>query len=218
MTGRPRARIPPSVTFALRANLGPRWLSGFLTMFLAFLLRDQPIGSWRPEIMLGLVIGAAGVGNTVGIALASMLKQINPKITVVMALAADAVLAVIAVFFFGVVSLVALGLTAGLAQSLAKLSLDSTIQGDVPERVRTSAFARSDTTLQLGWVVGGFVGIALPLDPPRLGLGVAAAALIAWLVVVLAARRPAGSARAVQPVPAEPAAPPPRLRKDTGSS
>ena len=33
----------------------------------------------------------------------------------------------------------------------------------MPERVRTSAFARSDTALQLAWVLGGFVGIAMPL-------------------------------------------------------
>jgi hypothetical protein len=72
-----------------------------------------------------------------------------------------------------------------LAQSLAKLSLDSTIQRDVPERVRTSAFARSDTTLQLAWVLGGFVGIALPLNP-KLGLAVASVTLVAWVVLVLA--------------------------------
>ncbi len=65
-----------------------------------------------------------------------------------------------------------LGLTAGLAQALAKVSLDSTIQSNVPTQVQSSAFARSDTTLQLSWVVGGFVGIALPLNP-HLGLGVA---------------------------------------------
>jgi hypothetical protein len=93
-----------------------------------------------------------------------------------------------------VVVLGLLGLTAGLAQSLAKLALDSTIQRDVPERVQSSAFARSDTTLQLAWVVGGFVGIALPLMP-RLGLGVAAAVLAAWSVFVLV-RRPRTDAAA----------------------
>jgi Na+/H+ antiporter NhaD/arsenite permease-like protein len=86
--------------------------------------------------------------------------------------------------FYGVLTLALLGLTAGLAQSLAKLSLDSTIQRDVPERVRTSAFARSDTTLQLAWVLGGFVGIALPLNP-TVGLAVASVTLVAWVVLVL---------------------------------
>lgn len=184
---RPRTRIPAAVAFALRANCGPRWLSGFLTMFMAFLLRDNPIGEWRPEVLLGLVIGAAGLGNTLGITIGSVLKRLNPAVTVVLALVADVAVAALAALFYGLVTLVLLGLTAGLAQSLAKLSLDSTIQRDVPGRIQASAFARSDTTLQLAWVIGGFVGIAMPLMP-QLGLGIAAAVLGAWAAFVLVSR------------------------------
>jgi hypothetical protein len=108
-------------------------------------------------------------------------------VTVVLALLADAAAATLAALFYGLLPLVILGFTAGFTQCLAKLSLDSTIQRDVPERVHTSAFARSDTTLQLAWVIGGFVGIALPLQP-RLGLIVAAVVLLAWSVFVLANR------------------------------
>jgi MFS family permease len=185
---RPRTRIPGAVAFALRANCGPRWLSGFLTMFMAFLLRDNPIGDWRPEVLLGLVIGAAGLGNTLGIAIGSVLKRLNPAVTVVLALLADVAVAALAALFYGLVTLVLLGLTAGLAQSLAKLSLDSTIQRDVPSRIQASAFARSDTTLQLAWVIGGFVGIAMPLMP-QLGLGIAAGVLGAWATFVLVSRQ-----------------------------
>ncbi len=187
-TKRQRVRIPPAVAFALRANAGPRWLSGFLTMFMAFLLRENPIDGWKPEYLLGIVIGAAGLGNTLGIAAASLTRRINPAVTVVVALLADAALALVASLFYGVLSLALLGLTAGLAQSLAKLSLDSTIQRDVPERVQASAFARSDTTLQLAWVIGGFVGIAMPLMP-QLGLGIAAGVLAAWSAYVLVSHR-----------------------------
>lgn len=184
---RPKTRIPVAVAFALRANCGPRWLSGFLTMFMAFLLRDNPIGDWKPEVLLGLVIGAAGLGNTLGITLGSVLKRIDPALTVVLALIADAVVVLVAALFYGLVPLIAIGLTAGLAQSLAKLSLDSTIQRDVPERIQASAFARSDTTLQLAWVIGGFVGIAMPLMP-RLGLSIACAVLAAWAIYVFISR------------------------------
>ncbi|WP_241005320.1 MFS transporter [Nocardioides sp. zg-1228] len=184
---RPRTRIPAAVAFALRANCGPRWLSGFLTMFMAFLLRDNPIGEWRPEVLLALVIGGAGLGNTLGITIGSLLRRLNPAMTVVLALLADAVVATLAALFYGVVTLVLLGLTAGLAQSLAKLSLDSTIQRDIPSRIQASAFARSDTTLQLAWVIGGFVGIAMPLMP-QLGLGIAAGVLGAWATFVLLSR------------------------------
>ncbi|NPD05210.1 MFS transporter [Nocardioides sp. zg-1308] len=189
---RPRTRIPSAVAFALRANCGPRWLSGFLTMFMAFLLRDNPIGDYAPELLLALVIGAAGFGNTLGIAIGSLLQRLNPSVTVVLALVADAAVALLAALFYGLLTLVLLGLTAGLAQSLAKLSLDSTIQRDVPSRIQASAFARSDTTLQLAWVIGGFIGIAMPLMP-QLGLGIAAGVLGLWATFVLV-RRPQRSA------------------------
>ena len=111
------------MAFALRANCGPRWLSGFLTMFMAFLLRENPIGDWRPEVLLGLVIGAAGLGNTLGITIGSLLRRLNPAVTVVLALLADAVVATVAALFYGLVPLVLLGLTAGLAQALAWMRL-----------------------------------------------------------------------------------------------
>jgi hypothetical protein len=199
---RARAQVPPAVAFALRGNCGPRWLSGFLIMFMAFLLRENPIGDWRTEVLLGIVIGAAGLGNALGIAVGSVLRQLNPPVLVVLALAADAVMVLVAALFYGVVTLALLGLTAGLAQSLAKLALDATIQRDVHERVQSSAFARSDTTLQLAWVIGGFVGIAMPLMP-HLGLGIAAGVLGAWFGFVMLTR-PAARRTATAESPGRP--------------
>ena len=185
-SGRRRTQIPAAVAYALRANCGPRWLSGFLIMFMAFLLRENPIGDWSPQVLTGIVVGAAGLGNFLGVVAASVLKRISPAITVTAVLVVDVGVAVVAALFYGVLTVALLGLVAGLGQALAKFSLDATIQRDIPHRVQASAFARSDTTLQLAWVIGGFVGIALPLDPPRLGLGVAAVVLAAWAVFVLA--------------------------------
>jgi hypothetical protein len=182
---RGKVRIPPSMAFALRANCGPRWLSGFLTLFMAFLLRVHPIEGHSAKFLLAAIIGAAGLGNVVGLGVGSVLKNVHPKVTLVLALLADAAAVTVAALFYGLLPLVVLGFTAGVAQCLAKLSLDSTIQRDVPPRVQTSAFARSDTTLQLAWVIGGFVGIALPLQP-RLGLILAAVVILAWSVFVLA--------------------------------
>src|SRR3954463_8673257 len=155
-------RVPPGVVFALRCNAGLRLLSGFLTMYMAFLLRNYPLPGWedRATLLMGLVIGAAGLGNTIGIGLGSVLRKITPSITVVVALLADAAAAIVAAVFYGLPAAVALGLTAGVAQSMGKLSLDALVQRDVPEHPRTSAFARSETLLQLSWVTGGFIGIA----------------------------------------------------------
>jgi MFS family permease len=190
------ARVPATVVLGLRANAGLRLLSGFLTLFMAFLLRDQPFPGWqdRPELLLGLVIGSAGLGSTLGIALGSMLRTVRPEVTVVLVLVADAVVTVVAALFYGLPTAVLLGLTAGLGQSLGKLSLDALIQREVPDRTRASAFARSETLLQLAWVVGGFIGIGMPLVP-QAGLGVAAAILVALSVLVLVGAR----ARAARP-------------------
>lgn len=190
---RGRFHVPSAVVFELRCNAGLRMLSGFLTMFMAFLLRQHPLPGWEDHatILMGLVIGAAGLGNTVGIGLGSLLRRLNPVRTVVAALLVDTAMAVLVAVFYGLVTAVLLGLTAGVAQAMGKVALDSTIQRDVPERHRTSAFGRSETLLQLSWVIGGFIGIALPLMP-HLGLGVLAGLLGCWTAFVLW-RRPANS-------------------------
>ena len=199
LPGQQKFRMPSGVVFALRCNAGLRMLSGFLTMYMAFLLRQYPLPGWehRATLLMALVIGAAGLGNTIGIGLGSVLRKVTPSITVVVALLADAAAAVVAAVFYGLAAAVALGLTAGVAQSMGKLSLDALVQRDVPERHRTSAFARSETLLQLSWVIGGFIGIALPLKIgdnvlPELGLGVLAAMMVLWTVFVLV-RRPSPS-------------------------
>ncbi|MCW2783127.1 MAG: major facilitator superfamily 1 [Marmoricola sp.] len=181
-----RFRVPAGVVFALRCNAGLRMLSGFLTMYMAFLLRQHPLAGFehKTTLLMALVIGAAGLGNTVGIGVGSVLQRISPAVTVVLALLADAAMAVVTAALYGLLTAVLLGLTAGISQALGKLALDATIQRDVPERNRTSAFARSETLLQLSWVIGGFIGIALPLIP-RLGLGVLAGLIVGWTAFVL---------------------------------
>jgi len=181
-----RITIHPLVVTALRCNAGLRVLSGFLTMFMAFLLRENPIAGWedRRTLLLALVIGSVGLGSTLGTALGSLLKDRKPESIVVIVLIADAAAAVYCALFFAVIPAMILGLVAGTSQQLGKLSLDALIQREVPERVRTSVFARSETLLQLSWVIGGFLGVVMPLVA-RLGLFTIAGVLVIWLFVVL---------------------------------
>jgi MFS family permease len=193
--GTSRRGIPSQVVTALRCNAGLRFLSGFLTLFMAFLLRQHPFPGWedRATLLLALVIGAAGLGNTLGTLVGSVLKVVKPPVVVVTVLLIDVAVVTTTTVLYSLVTAVALGLTVGICQSLGKLSLDALIQQDVPESVRTSVFARSETLLQLSWVTGGFVGILVPLQPERLGLGLTAGLLLVWLAWILrssaAARR-----------------------------
>lgn len=187
---RRRVGLPPRVAFALRANCGPRLLSGFLTMFMTFVLISEPLDGWETKtkatLLVGLIIGSAGLGNTLGILVASLARKINPAVMVVVALLADIVALVFATVFYSLLPLVVLGLTVGLMQYLAKVSLDSTIQTDVGVRAHASAFAKGDTTLQLAWVVGGFLGVVLSYPSVNdFGLGFAAVVLGAWAAFVL---------------------------------
>ena len=196
LSGRGRKlHLPSDAVFALRCNAGLRVLSGFLTMYMAFLLRQNPLPGWedRSTLLMGLVIGAAGLGNTLGIAAASILRTVNPRVVVVVALLADATIAVVTAVFYGLLTAVLLGLVAGVAQGMGKLALDATLQQGVPESYRTSAFARSETLLQLSWVIGGFIGIALPLTP-WIGLGTLAVLMVGWTALVLA-KRPAAQSQ-----------------------
>jgi predicted MFS family arabinose efflux permease len=71
-----------------------------------------------------------------------------------------------------------------IANALGKSALDAIVQREVPESLRASAFARSETVLQLAWVVGGAIGIALP-PIGWLGFTVAASLLVLAVGLVL---------------------------------
>ncbi|GAB3946924.1 hypothetical protein GCM10029976_075290 [Kribbella albertanoniae] len=179
-----RKAITAAVARGIRCNLGLRFVSGFLTMYLAFLLRDQPIAGINGTVAAGAVVAAAGIGNSLGTLAGSLLKARKPETVVLVVLLADATIAILVAVFYGFPILIALGLIAGSCSSLGKLSLDAMIQRDVPETVRTSVFARSETVLQLSWVIGGGCGIVLPLIP-RLGFGFLAAVLLLAVFLVL---------------------------------
>nr|WP_229379526.1 MFS transporter [Streptomyces sp. VRA16 Mangrove soil] len=176
--------VGPAVTHALAANASLKCLSGFLIFFLAFLLREHPMTGQSAAVSLGIVGVAAGAGNALGTAVGAWLKARAPEIIIVTVVAVVLGVAVVSAVFFGAFMTACLAAVAGFAQALAKLSLDATIQRDVPEAVRTSAFARSETLLQVAWVLGGAIGIALPLVG-SLGLSVAAGIVaVGWLTTV----------------------------------
>jgi hypothetical protein len=176
------AALPVPVLAALTSAVGARLLTGFLTLFLAFLMREHPIPGYSGTLVLGLVVAAAGAGNALGTVVGNALRRLRPDRIIAVALLADVAAALAAAFFYSLGALLALGLTAGLVAQLIKLSSDAVVQRDIEESVRTRVFAWSETVLQIAWVIGGGIGIALPLVP-QLGFGV----ISALLLLVLAA-------------------------------
>ena len=186
-----KRRTSHAVVVALRANAALRAFSGFLTMFLAFLLREKPIGGLSTAVGFGLVAGAAGVGSFIGTSIGAWMRTRGPEVVVALVLLLATVVTAAGAWWYAVASVVAVAAVAGLGQQLGKLSLDAVIQRDTAEAVRTSTFARSETLLQLAWVIGGAVGIVLPLDG-SVGLGLAALGLAVVLVLTV---RGLGAAR-----------------------
>ncbi|MEU7135532.1 MFS transporter [Streptomyces sp. NPDC046261] len=165
--------VGASVLHGLQANCALRMLSGFLTFFLAFLLRVHPLGGLSPAFSLGVVAVAAGTGNALGTAIGALLRSRGPEKMIALVLTVTLGTTIVTAVLYNALFVVVVAAVAGISQALGKQSLDSLIQRDVPEEVRTSAFARSETLLQMCWVVGGAIGILLPLQGV-VGMSVAA--------------------------------------------
>lgn len=167
--------LPVPVRYVLWLTTGSRILSGFLTLFLTFLMREHPIPGWSGPLVLGLVVAAAGVGQALGSVVGNRRETPAPEAMAtaiaVVALAASVVTALL----YSVWALVLLGLAAGVYAQLAKLCLDALVQRDVADVVRARVFSWSETILQAFWVLGGAVGILVPLRP----------ALGFWVVTVV---------------------------------
>ena len=213
--GRRRRPVSPHVVLALRANAALRGLGGFLTIFSAFLVQAEFPGGWEATLALGAIAAAAGIGSFAGTAVGSRLHAADPDRIVLIAAGSAAGITVLAAVFFSFAMAVAVALVAAITNALGKVSLDAVIQREVPESLRASAFARSETVLQLAWVIGGAFGIALP-PIGWLGFTVAAALLVLAVGLVLwslhRSTRPAPP-----PAPPEPAYPEPVWTADTDS-
>ena len=169
-----------SVMMALRATGALRAFAGYMALYFAFMLRTNSIGGLKNLTAIGLVAGALAVGGGLGSLVGGWLKARAPEGIVAACIAFSAIVSVMTAFYYHLpMVLLCCGL-AGLLPSLAKLSLDAMIQRDTLEAVRTSAFAKSETLMQLCWVLGAGLGLIMPSSHPVLALSTCAV----WLSVV----------------------------------
>lgn len=160
-----RQPLGRTVVVALWGNGAIRMLTGFLMLFAAFVVRAQTEGdAFMQVLLLGVIAAAAGVGSFLGNAVGARLHFGVPDQVVIGCLIAALASAILAAVLPGLVTAAAVGLIGATASSLAKVSLDAVIQDDVPDESRASAFGRSETILQLGWVFGGALGVLLPTE------------------------------------------------------
>ncbi|MGA8045554.1 MAG: MFS transporter [Dermatophilaceae bacterium] len=188
LRSRPEERIrnlPARVRHALVIMCGARFLVAFLTVFLLFLLRANPIPGWSTPLVIAAALAAAGVGNVIGSLLGNRRVAPPPTPTLVVLGLLGVASAVVAALFYAVWSLLLLALIGGVSAQLGKLCLDSIVQSEVPESRHSRVFAWLETTLQLAWVAGGALAIVLPLRP---GVGFGTAAVIVALGFAFAVR------------------------------
>ena len=210
MAGRRRRQVSPHVVLALRANAALRGLGGFLTIFTAFLVQATFADGWDATLALGAVAAAAGLGSFAGTAAGSRLHTRRRRTAwCSIAAGAAAAVTVLAAVFYSFAMAAVVAVVAAVTNALGKVSLDAIIQREVPESLRASAFARSETVLQLAWVVGGALGIALP-PTGWLGFTVAAALLVLAVGAgaLGAAPRPPAAPVVASEAPTTPVGPP----------
>ncbi|CCI51515.1 MFS transporter [Nostocoides jenkinsii] len=196
--GRRMRALPVAVRYVLWLVTGARMLSGFLTLFMAFLMREHPLPGMSGSLVLGLVAGAAALGNASGSLIGNRWGNAAPTAMASALLLGALSVATLTAVFYSIFTLVAIGLAAGLFGQLGKLSLDSLVQREVPEMLRARVFSWTETLLQTFWVVGGAAGILVPLQP-RLGFGVIAG-LIALAGLAALRSRATGRPRAAAEV------------------
>ena len=182
--------VGPVVAEAMRANATLRAFSGFTVFFLAFLLRTVHFHGVNDKVALGGLLAAATLGGFAGTALGSALRSHRPYLITFGMLGASTVVTAACAMFFGLWAALAVALVAAFGQVLAKLALDSTVQQEIGEDIRSSAFAASETLHQLAWVCGGLAGVALSLTNSGVaGMTVAAIGLGMSLLFLLSQRR-----------------------------
>lgn len=157
--------FPQIVVATLWANSVIRVETGFLALFIAFVVKSQypqpAHTAFTQLLLLGVIGAAAGIGGFVGNTMGARMNLTAPEKISLFSLVGVLVATVVAVLVPGLATAAVVGFVGSTASSLAKVSLDSVIQRYLPEASRASGFGKSESVLQLGWVLGGVTGLLL---------------------------------------------------------
>ena len=187
-TGPARQPLGRNIITALWGNCTIKVMVGFLFLYPAFVAKSHDKSGWEQLLILGLIGAAAAIGNFGGNFASARLQLGHPAQLVVRSTIAVTAVA-LATALTGKLMVAALAaLVTSAASAVAKASLDASLQDDLPEESRASAFGRSESLLQLAWVAGGATGV-LVYTQLHVGFTVISAVLIIGLAQTLVSYR-----------------------------
>ena len=163
-SGALRQPLGRNIITSLWGNCTIKVMVGFLFLYPAFVAKAHQASGWVQLGMLGLIGAAAAVGNFAGNFASARMRLGRPSVLVVRCtLAVTGIALAAAVAGNLMMAAVATLVTSG-SSAIAKAALDASLQDDLPEESRASGFGRSESTLQLAWVLGGALGVLLYTD------------------------------------------------------
>jgi hypothetical protein len=200
--------VGPVVAEAMGGNAALRAFSGYMVFFLAFFLRTGHF-SVSHNFALGSLVAAAAAGGLAAMAVGSLMRARAPQFILFAMLVLAPIVTAGCAWFFSFEAAIAVAFTAALAAGLAKLSLDSTVQREIGEEIRSSAFAVSETLNQVSNVAGSLVGVLVSmLNNGQIGLAIPAAFLTVAVVALVSRRRRRVAAQQLTEQPPPPSRPP----------
>lgn len=159
VSGALRQPLGRNIITSLWGNCTIKVMVGFLFLYPAFVAKAHQANGWAQIAMLGMIGAAAGIGNFVGNFTSARLKLGRPAALVVRCTVAVSAVALAASVAGNLMLAVIATLVTSGSSAIAKASLDASLQNDLPEESRASGFGRSESTLQLAWVLGGALGV-----------------------------------------------------------
>src|ERR1700752_1341846 len=154
-----RQPLGRNIITSLWGNCTIKVMVGFLFLYPAFVAKAHQANGWVQLGMLGMIGAAAAIGNFAGNFTSARLQLGRPAVLVVRCTVAVCAVALAASVAGNLMVVVIATLITSASSAIAKASLDASLQHDLPEESRASGFGRSESTLQLAWVLGGALGV-----------------------------------------------------------
>jgi hypothetical protein len=162
--GAARQPLGRNIITSLWGNCTIKVMVGFLFLYPAFVAKSHDASGWEQLRILGLIGAAAAIGNFAGNLGSARLQLGHPAQLVVRSTVAVTAVALATALTGNLLVVAFATLVTSGASAIAKASLDASLQDDLPEKSRASAFGRSESLQQLAWVAGGATGVLVYTD------------------------------------------------------